>query len=119
MKIQTYKDLIVWQKSMELVKEIYLLTEGFPKDELFGLTSQLRRASVAIPSNIAEGYLRNHKKEYIQFLSIALGSAAEIETQILICKSLAIYKRLTSKKAENLVQEVMKMLYKMIKILTP
>ena len=74
--VNSYKDLLVWQKGMQLVKELYLLTDKFPKDELYGLTSQMQRAAVAIPSNIAEGYLRNHRKEYVQFLSIALGSAA-------------------------------------------
>ena len=92
MKIYSYKDLIVWKKSMELVKEIYYLTGKFPKDETYGLISQMQRAAVAIPSNIAEVYLRGHRKEYIQFLSIALRSAAELETQILICKSLDKFK---------------------------
>lgn len=67
-----------------MVKEIYRLTENFPRSEQYGITSQMQRAAVAIPSNIAEGYLRFHRKEFIQFLSISLGSAAEIETQILI-----------------------------------
>lgn len=111
---KTYKDLIVWQRSMELVKEIYLLTDKFPRNELYGLVSQMQRAAVAIPSNIAEGYLRKHKKEYIQFLSISLGSAAELETQVLICKSLGKFKGLDFSKAESLITEVMKMLYVLI-----
>lgn len=96
---------------MELVKEIYSLTGSFPKDELFGLRSQMERAVVSIPSQIAEGYLRKHKKEYIYFLSVALGSAAELETQILVCKSLAKFKHLDFTKAESLNEEVMKMLF--------
>ena len=114
MKIRSYKDLIVWQRAMELVREIYSLTERFPRDESFGLRSQMERAVVSIPSQIAEGYLRKHKKEYIQFLSIALGSAAELETQILICKSVNKFRDLDFSRAENLNQEVMKMLYVLI-----
>lgn len=115
MKITTYKDLLVWQKAMALVKEIYLLTEKFPKDELYGLVSQMQRAAVAIPSNIAEGYLRGHRKEYIQFLSVSLASAAELETQILICKSLNKFNNLDFSKADSLLIEVMKMLFVMIR----
>lgn len=114
MIIKTYKELIVWQKAMTLVKEMYLLTENFPKEELYGLTSQMRRAAVAIPSNIAEGYLRKHRKEYSQFLSIALGSAAELETQILIGKSLNKFKHIHFTEVESLLSEVMKMLYVLI-----
>lgn len=112
--MKSYKDLIVWQKTMELVKEIYLLTNNFPKDELYGLRSQMERAAVSIPSNIAEGYLRRHRKEYVQHLSISLSSAAELETQILICKSLNKFKHLNFTKAESLLNEVMKMLFVMI-----
>lgn len=114
MLIKTYKELIVWKKAMELVREIYLLTERFPKDEVYGLRSQMERAVVSIPSSIAEGYLRHHRKEYVQFLSISLSSAAELETQILICKSLNKFKHLAFNKAEMLLTEVMKMLFVMI-----
>lgn len=113
MRIKSYKELIVWQRAMELVKEIYLITALFPKDELFGLVSQMQRAAVAIPSNIAEGYLRRHKKEFVQFLSISSGSAAELETQILICLSLDKFKHIDFSKAQDLLTEVMKMLYVM------
>ena len=99
---------------MELVKAVYLLTEQFPKDEIYGLSSQMQRAAVAIPSNIAEGYLRGHRKEYVQFLSISLSSAAELETQILICKSLPKFSKIDFLEAESLVTEIMKMLYVMI-----
>ena len=99
---------------MKLVKEIYMTTKSFPKEEKYGLTAQMRRAAVAIPSNIVEGYLRKHKKEFIQFLSIALGSAAELETQVLICKSLKNYTDIDFKDTESLLVEVMKMLYVMI-----
>jgi len=80
MKINSYKDLIVWQKSMELCEVAYLVIGKLPKDENFALSSQIRRSVTSIPSNIAEGYGRNNRKEYIQFLGIASGSAAELET---------------------------------------
>jgi len=115
--VNSYKDLLVWQKGMQLVKELYLLTDKFPKDELYGLTSQMQRAAVAIPSNIAEGYLRNHRKEYVQFLSIALGSAAELETQTLICKSLNKFSLLQFDRIERLVNELLRMIFSMIKSL--
>ncbi|MBI4096849.1 MAG: four helix bundle protein [Candidatus Levybacteria bacterium] len=114
MKIGSYKELIVWQKAMELIKEIYLLTSMFPKDELYGLRSQMERAAVSIASQIAEGYLRRHRKEYIHFLSISLGSAAELETQILVCQSLDKFKHIDFSKAKSLLQEVMKMLFVMV-----
>lgn len=114
MIIKSYKELIVWKKAMNLVKEIYALTEKFPKDELYGLRSQMERAAVSVPSQIAEGYLRGHRKEYTQFLSIAIGSAAELETQILICKSLTKFNSIDFSKAESLLTEVMKMLFVMI-----
>lgn len=113
--LKSYKELIVWKKSMDLVREIYLITEQFPKDEVYGLSSQMQRAAVAIPSNIAEGYLRGHRKEYVQFLSIALGSSAELETQILICKSLSKFNKIDFSRGESLLTEVMKMLYVMIR----
>jgi four helix bundle protein len=73
-KIESYKDLIVWQKGIELVNEIYVLTKMFPKEEMFGLTNQMRRAAVSIPANIAEGWGRNSTKSYIQFVRISRGS---------------------------------------------
>lgn len=85
--ITDYKELIAYQKAYELVLQIYKLTDTFPKAEIYGLTSQIRRAAVSIPSNIAEGFMRG-SKEYIQFLKIALGSAAELETQLTLSKDL-------------------------------
>ena len=84
--MQTYKDLVVWQKSITLVVEIYAITALFPSEEKFGLVSQMRRAAVSIPSNIAEGYARKNRKENAQFINIAFGSGAELETQIIIAK---------------------------------
>ena len=86
--MKTHKDLDVWQKSIDFVTEIYKITNIFPSEEKFGLSSQLRRASVSIPSNIAEGAARKGKAEFRQFLYIALSSATEIETQLIIAKNL-------------------------------
>ena len=87
-KIKSFKQLKIWQKGIEIVKDIYTLTKQFPKEELYGITSQMRRSAISIPSNIAEGFKRYHSKEYSQFLHIVLGSAAELETQLIIAKEL-------------------------------
>ena len=87
-KIKNFQDLRIWQKGIEAVQDIYILTKKFPKEELYGLTSQMRRSAVSIPTNIAEGFRRYHNKEYKQFLYIALGSCAELETQIIIANEL-------------------------------
>ena len=87
-KVRTHKDLNVWKNSINMVTEIYNITKSFPNSEIYGLTNQIRRAAVSIPSNIAEGAARNSNKEFVQFLYIALGSLAEIETQLLICNNL-------------------------------
>lgn len=89
MAIRTYRDLELWQKSIELVKRVYGLTKKYPKQETYGLVSQMRRAAVSIPSNIAEGFRRFHNKEYKQFLYVSSGSCAELETQLTISKELA------------------------------
>jgi four helix bundle protein len=85
MSVQTYRDLEVWQFSMDLVEQCYRLSRKFPKEELFGITSQIRRAAVSVPSNIAEGQGRDHTREFLKSLSIARGSLMELETQLLIC----------------------------------
>ena len=108
--IKSYKELIVWQKSIKLVKEIFLLTEKFPKSELYGITSQMRRSAVAIPSNITEGFGRNSLGYSIQFYSIAYGSALELETQLLISRELKLEKESSFNHCENLLEEVCKML---------
>ncbi len=113
----SYKDLMVWQKSMGLVTEVYRLTESFPQSEAYGLTSQMRRAAVSIPSNIAEGQKRGHPKEFLRFLYISYGSGAELETQIEICKRLEKLKNLDYSKTTFLLQEVMKMLNGLIRSL--
>lgn len=110
--IHSYKDLVVWQRSMELVVAVYELTEQFPKSEMYGLTSQMRRSAVSIPSNIAEGRKRGSKKDYHHFLIIAYGSGAELETQIEIVKRLPFSKELNFTKVDGLLDEVMRMLNK-------
>jgi len=103
MKIKSYKDLNIWKRSIEVVEDIYKMTKNFPKEEIYGLTSQLRRSAVSIPSNIAEGFARFHNKEYKQFLFISLGSCAELSTQIIISLQL---KYLESKEADQLLNEI-------------
>jgi four helix bundle protein len=88
MAVSDYRDLIVWQKAMGLVEAVYKITANFPREEIYGLTSQVRRASVSIPSNIAEGQGRRTTRDFLSFLSIAHGSLKEVETQIMIAKRL-------------------------------
>jgi four helix bundle protein len=87
-RIRSFRDLNIWQSGINLVKNVYKQTSGFPKEEVYALTSQVCRAAVSIPSNIAEGHIRQHRAEFKQFLSIALGSLAELETQIIISREL-------------------------------
>jgi four helix bundle protein len=84
MKVKDYKELKVWQKGIDIVDKIYSITEKFPKDEMYSLVVQMRRAAVSVPSNIAEGFNRKHTKEYTQFLRTSLGSCAELDTQLII-----------------------------------
>ena len=83
-EIKSYRDLIVWQKAVSLVEKVYFLTKTFPREETYGMISQIQRAGVSVPANIAEGYARNSRKEYLQFLGIARGSLSELETLIII-----------------------------------
>ena len=87
-KIKNFRDLEVWSLGKEIILEVYALTKSFPKEEIYGLAAQMRRAAVSIPSNIAEGFNRRHNKEYRQFLYVSLGSCAELETQIEVCGDL-------------------------------
>ncbi len=112
METKSFKDLIVWQKSYQLVAQIYLTTKTFPKEETYGLSQQMRRSAVSIPSNISEGYGRQFNKEYKQFLSIAYGSLCELETQYLIAIDLGYIDH--NKTVALLMKEVGGMLYRMI-----
>lgn len=87
-EVKTHKDLKIWKRGLELVTDIYKLTKKFPKEEMYGLSSQMRRAAISYPSNIAEGAARSSKSEYIRFVYIALGSLSELETQVIISKNL-------------------------------
>jgi four helix bundle protein len=115
MAIRNYRDLIVWQKGIELAKEIYRVTRTFPASERFGLTSQLERAAVSVPSNIAEGQSRRNSGEFRQFLFQALGSLAEVDTQLVLAHELGYLKAGASDVAEALVEELRKMTYTLVK----
>jgi four helix bundle protein len=109
-KVGGYKDLLVWRKGIELVKEIYRMTKPFPTDERFGLVSQMRRAAVSIPSNIAEGQARKTTGEFIQFLSQAEGSLAELDTQLILAVELGYANTTQVASATELVSELKRML---------
>lgn len=113
-KLSSYRDLEVWQAAMDLVEEVYRVTVGFPDDEKFGLISQMRRASVSIPSNIAEGYGRRDRGDYLRHLSFANGSLKELETQLIIVGRLKITTREKLSKAWKLAQSTGKMLGRLI-----
>jgi len=112
--MQTFRDLIVWQKAIQLASHTYALTNQFPPEERYGLASQMQRAAVSIPSNIAEGKLRGSSKEFSHFLRIAFGSGGELETQIEIAKHMPKIKTLNFRPLEVLLDEVMRMLNVMI-----
>ena len=109
-KSRSYRDLNVWKLSIELVKDIYQVTTKFPPVEIYGLTNQLRRAAISIPSNIAEGQGRNSFKEFKQFLAIALGSLAELETQLIISHEIGYLNREDSNKLLAALDNIRKML---------
>lgn len=112
--IRSYKDLRIWQEAKNLTIAIYGITERFPKSELYGLTSQIRRAAVSVPSNIAEGFRRKSKKEKLQFLRIALGSGAELETQLEISFELGYLNKSDYNKLEIDLDKFMRMLNRAI-----
>ena len=114
----SYKELRVWQKAMDLVFDIYQLTDSLPKEETYGLRDQMRRAAVSIPSNIAEGQARNSEKDFIRFLYIAQGSRAELETQLEICAHLNYISKDQIMLAENLSSKTGKMIRNLIRTLT-
>lgn len=117
--LESFRGLTVWQKSMQLATEIYKFTQGFPREETYGLASQLRRAAVSIPSNIAEGHGRSGLREYRHFLWIARGSNFEIQTQLEIARSLKMGDPKLLKESEALSQEIGKMLYALLDKLRP
>lgn len=113
-QIHSYKDLLVWNKGMDLVSAVYDLTRDFPKEEMFGLTSQIKRSAVSVPTNIAEGRYRGTRKDFLQFLRIAYASGAELETELLIAERLKFGKGEKMTKAKSLLNEEMRMLNVMI-----
>ena len=115
MKIKNYQELNIWKRSVEIAIEIYNISKNFPKEELYGLTSQIRRASVSISSNIAEGFNRYHNKEFRQFLYISLGSCAEVETQLFIAQRLNYVDQEKSSKLIKELGEIGKMINSLIK----
>ena len=110
MKINTYKDLIAWQKAIHLTKEVYKISSTLPESEKFNLVSQMNRAVVSVPSNIAEGNPRRSKPDYLQFLKIARGSCAEVETQLIISKNLGFLNEDDYLKLNQQIIEISKML---------
>lgn len=114
MKLGSYKDLVVWQKAIKLTIEIYETTEKYPPKETYCLTYQTRKSAISIPSNVAEGWARKHRQEYIHSLSIALGSAAELETQIIIANKLSFLTSEDFQRLSELNIEIMKMINSLI-----
>lgn len=112
--MKTYRDLLVWQKSMTFVTNIYQVIKTFPKEEIYGLTSQIRRCAISIPSNIAEGYGRNSTNDYIRFLQISMGSIFEIQTQLEIAKNLDYLNKSKFQEAYDMSREIERMLSSLI-----
>ena len=110
MDVKSYRDLKLWQKAMDLVVDCYEETKEFPKSEIFGLTSQLRRAGVSVPANIAEGHARQYTKEYLRHLSFAYGSLAELETHVLIAERLNYIESVQSKRLLDRTSEIGRMI---------
>ena len=117
--MKTHRDLDVWRTAIDLAKEIYEVTRHYPKEEVFGLVAQMRRCAVSIPSNIAEGAARNSRKEFLQFLHIALGSAAELDTQIELCRVIGIGDVSALSEVQDRVTRVKMMLNGLIRSLKP
>ena len=108
--VKTYKDLIVWQKAMEMTTLLYKIIKKLPKEETYTLCDQMRRAAISIPSNIAEGFGRNSKKEYLQFLYIANGSVCELETQLILCVNINYLSEIETQPIMDLLSEIGKII---------
>ena len=117
-RAKSYKDFVVWQKSMDLAEEIYKLVKLLPKTETYALSDQMRRAVISIPSNIAEGQGRNSTKEFIKFLAIARDSQCELETQLQLCNKIGYLQEDETKTALSLCEEISKMLNSLVKKLS-
>lgn len=117
--VKNYRELVVWQKAMEQAVLVYQMVKKLPKEELYALSDQMRRSAVSVPSNIAEGHSRNSTKEFVQFLSIAKGSNAELQTQCLLCKALGYLPEAELSAVLTQSEEIAKMLNTLTKKLTP
>ena len=115
MAVQSYKELLAWQKAMDLVVEVYQATANFPRDERFGLTNQLRRASVSVPSNIAEGQGRGPTQDFVRFLCIARGSVQEVDTQLTLATRLGFLTQTEYDRVASLIVEVAKLINGLIR----
>jgi four helix bundle protein len=113
--VRTHKDLDVWEQSIKLAKEVYLLTRHYPKEEVYGLVTQMRRAAVSIPSNIAEGAARQGNKEFVHFLYTALGSASELDTQLEISKEIDVGNSHEIGRVQESLAQISKMLQGLIR----
>lgn len=114
MRVKNYRELIVWQKSMEAAKEVYSLVNRLPKEEFFSLSDQMRRAVVSIPSNIAEGYGRGSDTEFAHYLRISHGSLSELETQLLLCTTIGYLKEEEIANEMNILDEIGKMIHSLL-----
>jgi four helix bundle protein len=114
-RIRSYRDLLIWQRGIELAKLVYKTTRGLPDDERFGLTTQLRRAAVSVPSNIAEGQARQSTREFRHYLHIALGSLAEVDTQVVLAIGLGYMQKETGRIIFGLIIELQKMIHSLIR----
>jgi four helix bundle protein len=117
--IKSFRDLTVWQEAMNLIEMIYRITKSFPKEEIYGMAAQMKRAAVSVAANIAEGHGRNHRKEYLHFLGIANGSLLELETHILIAERVNLFQKETSEQLQTQLRLVGRLLGGLIKSLTP
>lgn len=117
--MSSYRDLKVWGKARIFIKDIYILTAEFPKEEIYGITSQMRRAAISIANNIVEGSARNSDKEFMRFLDYAYASLLEVENMIFICEDLGFVQNETQTKFFNQGQEIQKMIYSLKKSLKP
>jgi four helix bundle protein len=113
--MKSHRDLEVWKRSVDLVTTVYEVTKTFPKEERYGITNQIRRAAVSIPSNISEGAARRYDKEFVQFLYVSLGSISELETQIIISQHLKFLSSMDSIKIQNELSELRKMILGLIR----
>lgn len=116
-KIKSFRDLNIWKKGIEIVEVIYRITKQFPKEEVYGLTAQMRRAAVSIPANVAEGFSRKFNKEYHQFLYVALGSSSELETQVEIAYRLGYLERNESEHLNEIMNHFNRMSMNLLKLL--